>query len=251
MEEFRLIRTIEASGAVQMAIDEAILTARIRNLVPNTLRFFTWKPPCVTIGFFQSLEQEVDVKKARELGVDIVRRYTGGGAVFHDKELTYSIVLSEKEASADIIESYKKICGGIVSGLETLGIKAEFKPINDIVVNGKKISGSAQTRKGGIILQHGTILMDTDVKKMFSLLKVPDEKFRDKMIKAAQERVTSLKTEAGREINRKELENAIVSGFGNVFGARFSEGRLTKEETKLAERLQKGKYSTKDWCCWR
>jgi len=234
-----------------MAIDEAILTARSKDQVPNTLRFFTWKPVAVTIGFFQSMEQEVDVNKTRELGIDMIRRYTGGGAVFHDKELTYSITLSEKDAPQDIIESYKKICAGIVNGLKSIGIDSEFRPINDITVNGKKISGNAQTRRGGVILQHGTILLDVDAKKMFSVLKVPDEKIRDKAIKNVEERVTSLKKELGRDINIEDLEKALTAGFEQVFDVKFEGGELTSGEIETAERLYKEKYSTKEWCYWR
>jgi len=236
---------------MQMAIDEAILIARMNGLVMNTLRFYTWKPACVTIGFFQSLEQEVDIKKAKELGIDIVRRYTGGGAVLHDKELTYSIVLDEREVSSNIIESYKKICKCLIKGLGSFGIKAEFAPINDIVVNRRKISGNAQTRKEGFVLQHGTILMDIDPQKMFSVLKIPDEKIRDKMIKSAEERVTSVKREVGREISLEELERGLIKGFEDIFGVKFRERDLTEEELKLAEKLCKEKYSTKEWCMWR
>jgi len=251
MTIWRVVRQIEAKGAMQMAIDEAMLIARIRKKIPNTLRFFTWKPACVTIGFFQSLRQEVDAEKAKELGIDVVRRYTGGGAVLHDRELTYSIVLSEKDVPSDIIESYKKICSGIVNGLKSIGIDSEFMPINDILVNGKKISGNAQTRREGFVLQHGTILMDVDAKKMFSVLKVPDEKIRDKMIKSVEERVTSLKKEAGREIGCRELEDALIKGFEKAFGAEFMEAGLTDWELRQAEKLCREKYSTRKWCYWR
>ena len=246
--KWRLVRHIETSGAMQMATDESILNARIRDEVPNTLRFFTWKPPCVTVGFFQGLEQEVDTKRAESLGIDVVRRYTGGGAVFHDRELTYSIALLEKDTKEDIIESYREICSGITEGLKSVGIDAKFVPINDIIVNGKKISGNAQTRKEGVVLQHGTILLDVDVEKMFSILRVPDEKIRDKMIASVSERVTSLKRELGKEIAVKELEKAIVAGFEKVFGAEFEESGLTEKETKEAEKLCREKYSTREWC---
>ncbi len=247
MKTWRLIKTIEANGAMQMAIDEAILTFRIRNSVPNTLRFFTWNPPCLSIGYFQSLEKEVDVKNAGNQGVDIVRRYTGGGAVFHDKELTYSLAVSEEDVPQDIIASYQKICSAITNGLGHLNINPEFKPINDIIVNGKKISGNAQTRKESVVLQHGTILIDVDIKKMFSLLKVPDEKIKDKMVKAVEERVSSLKKELGRKISVNELRELLKKGFEDAFEVRFEESELTADEKMLAEKLCKEKYSTREW----
>lgn len=230
-----------------MAIDEAMLIARSKNKVPNTLRFFTWKPPAVTVGFFQSLKQEVALEKALASGIDTIRRYTGGGAVFHEHELTYSIVLSEKDISKDIIASYKMICSGIVNALSSLGLKAQFKPINDIVVNGKKISGNAQTRRHNVVLQHGTVLCDVNIPKMFSILKVPNEKIRHKMILAVEERVTSLKKELGHDVDVKELETKMIKGFEKALNVKFSEGSLTKQELKFAEQLYKNKYSTKAW----
>ncbi len=251
MKTWRLIKTITDNGARQMAIDEAILTARIKGKVPNTLRFFTWQPPCVTIGFFQNLEEEVNLIKAQSMGIDVVRRYTGGGAVLHEHESTYSLAISEKDASSDIVESYKDICSGIIKALLSLGIKAEFKPINDIIVGNKKISGNAQTRKSGVILQHGTILLDLDLEKMFSVLNVPDEKIKDKMIKVAEERVTSLKNELGKEIVNEEIEKALVYGFKKAFKIKMEVGELTSEELKHTEKLYKEKYTNNKWTNWR
>ena len=236
---------------MQMAIDEAILISRIKGLVPNTLRFFSWEPSAVTIGFFQSLKQEVDISAAKKNGVDIIRRYTGGGAVFHEHELTYSLAISENDAPKGIIESYQYICSGIVESLKLIGLEAEFKPINDIIVNGKKISGSAQTRKNGIILQHGTIIIDVDVEKMFSLLKVPDEKIKDKMIASVKDRVTSLNNELKPNLNQSELEKTFEQGFSTALDTELISEDLTPEEIKTAEKLHKEKYNTKEWNYWR
>jgi len=240
----RLLNDIKTNGAMQMAIDEAILTNCIKNKIP-CLRFFEWEPSCVTIGFFQAIKKEVDLEKAKSEGIDVVRRYTGGGAVFHDKELTYSIFLPEEMVGRDILDSYDLICGGIIKGFEKLGIKAEFKAINDIIVNGKKISGNAQTRRNNWVLQHGTILLDVDVEKMFSLLKVPDEKIRDKLIQVVKERVTSIRHE-GYNFSFKDIKEALVFGFSELFGE-FEQSLLTKEEVELSEKLVKEKYSTNEW----
>lgn len=248
---WRLLNTITDKAAYQMAVDEAMLAARAAGETPNTLRFFTWEPPAITVGYFQSLEQEVDIAAARESGIDLVRRYTGGGAVYHDQELTYSLVLSEAEAPADIVESYGYLCSGVVEGLRLLGLAAEFKPINDCLVNGRKISGSGQTRKNGVILQHGTILLGVDVDRMFSLLKVPDEKIKDKLIASVKERVTSVKNELGREIGTAELEKSFTAGFAKALGAEFKPGELTDAERAAANKLYKEKYSTDAWNFWR
>ncbi|MFW5991322.1 MAG: lipoate--protein ligase family protein [Candidatus Nanoarchaeia archaeon] len=246
MNTWRLIETKETDGAMQMAIDEAILIQRMKNKVPNTLRFFTWNPACLTIGYFQNLAKEVNTETAKVLGVDVVRRYTGGGAVLHENELTYSLAIPEEKVSQDIKESYRIICNALIKGMSLLGINAGFQPVNDITVNNKKISGNAQTRKGGVILQHGTILLDVDVKKMFKLLKVSNEKIKDKMIKSAEERVTSL-NEINSSVTFKKLSEALIRGFEEEFEIKLEEGELTVEELSLADKLYREKYAAKKW----
>ncbi len=247
-KNWRLINIINDAGAKQMAIDEAILAARSQNLVENTLRFFTWQPAAITIGFFQNLEQEIDLKKAKSDNIDIIRRYTGGGAVFHQSELTYSLVMAESDLNLSITDSYQYLCHGVVLGLKKLGLKAEFKPINDILVNNKKISGSGQTRKNGVILQHGTILLSVDVEKMFSYLKIPDEKLKGKMITNVKERVTSLSNEL-KNINfdLNYLKDIFTQGFAQALTANFNIKTLTKDEEKIAEKLYKNKYLSHNW----
>ncbi|MBS7639064.1 lipoate--protein ligase family protein [Candidatus Bathyarchaeota archaeon] len=234
-----------------MALDEAIVIARSKNLVPNTLRFFRWEPSAVSIGYFQSMEEEVDVEACNRLGIDYVRRRTGGGAVYHDRdgELTYSIVISENHPliSRDFQKTYEILCSGLVRGLRLLGIPAEFKPINDIVIGGKKISGNAQTRGMGIVHQHGTILRDVNPKLMFTVLKVPSEKIRDKMIKSVEERVTSIKSYLGREVTFEELKNALISGFEEALNIELVPGEITDFEERMAMKLKMEKYSTREW----
>ena len=232
---------------LNMAVDEAIMTMVSKGKVPATLRFFGWKPPAISIGYFQSLDKEVDLEKCKELEVDYVRRITGGGAVFHDKEITYSIHLLEKDVPKDIMQSYDLICGAIIKGLQSIGIDAKYAPLNDIIVNGKKISGNAQTRRMGVCLQHGTILIDVDVDKMFSLLKVPDEKIRDKMIATVKERVTSINKETGQNVDYNDMAIALRKGFEEQFNVKCKEENLTQEELELAEFIKKEKFGTYEW----
>ncbi len=186
-KEIRVIETGYDTAYWNMAVDEVLLNST--NDVP-ALRIYGWKPTAVSIGYFQRMEEEIDVKKCKQLDIDVVRRITGGGSVLHDSELTYSFIT--KRYPQSIIESYKWICDAVVISINKLGLDAKFSPLNDIVINGKKISGNAQTRKKGTLLQHGTILLGVDTEKMFSILKVPSEKIRDKMISYASERVTGL-----------------------------------------------------------
>ncbi|MCX8170775.1 MAG: lipoate--protein ligase family protein [Candidatus Bathyarchaeota archaeon] len=251
VEKWRLLDTGLKDAFYNMALDEAIAIARSRNIVPNTIRFFRWEPSAVSIGYFQSMEEEVDVEACRRLAIDFVRRRTGGGAVYHDRdgELTYSIIVNEDHplVSRDFQRTYENLCSGLVKGLRLLGVPAEFKPINDIVVEGKKISGNAQTRGMGVVHQHGTILRDVNPTIMFTVLKVPSEKIRDKMIKSAEERVTSIKRYLGREVSFEELKHALIEGFEESFGIELVPGKIEDFEEQLAIKLREEKYSAEWW----
>jgi len=248
-EEWRLLETENYTAAANMAIDRAVLVANSEGKVPPTVRFFTWKPPAISIGYFQSLKEEVDLDVCRKLGIDYVRRITGGGAVFHDEELTYSIVIPESHSQIpkNIIESYGRICGALMKGLKHLGIGSKYAPINDIITGGKKISGNAQTRKLKTVLQHGTILIDVDVDKMFSLLKVPNEKIKDKLIADVKQRVTSVKQILGEDIHFKEAAEAMKIGFEEEFNVELIDGNLTEEEIELTKKFERECFSTRDW----
>lgn len=169
----KILPLSENTASENMRFDEDLLAKRARGDIPNTLRFYTWNPRAISVGFSQKIEDEVNLDVAKEFGVDVVQRVTGGGAVLHDDEITYSIVLSEKDVPMDVIESYKVICSVLVSALRSLGLNAEHKPINDVVIDGRKVSGSAQTRKNGVVLQHGTILLGVDDDFMRQILKKP------------------------------------------------------------------------------
>ncbi len=251
VEEWRLLDTGLHDAFYNMALDEAIATARSRNLVPNTVRFYRWEPSAVSIGYFQSMNDEVNIAACEERGINYIRRITGGGAVYHDRdgELTYSIIMNEDHEliPRDIQKSYQTICSGLVSGLKFLGLPAEFKPINDIIVGGKKISGNAQTRRLGVVHQHGTILRKVDPALMFTVLNVPSEKIRDKLIKSTEERVTSINRTLGREVSFEELKEALIRGFEESFKIRLVLGETLNFEKRLASKLKVEKYATKEW----
>lgn len=251
IDKWRFLDTDGRDAFFNMGLDEAIVIAREKNLVPNTLRFFRWEPSAVSIGYFQSMEEEVDVAECDRRGVDYVRRRTGGGAVYHDRdgELTYSIIISEdhKLVSTDIQKTYQTLCSGLTVGLNILGIPAKFKIINDIVVDGKKISGNAQTRRKGVVHQHGTILIKVDPSLMFKLLKVPNEKIRDKLISSVEERVTSINSYLKKNVSLSEINKAFKTGFERAFNIKLDSGQLIGFEIDLAKKLKKEKYASKDW----
>lgn len=256
---WRVIELETHDAFMNMALDEACAEAVAKGAGNSadaslpTIRFYRWQPSAVSIGYFQSLEDEINVEACEAAGVDIIRRRTGGGAVYHDYEgeITYSVIVPEKDFGMGITESYHEICGWIVRSLARVGIESEFKPINDIIVSasGKKISGNAQTRRGGVILQHGTILYTVDVRKMFSLLKVGKEKIADKLIAAVEDRVTSVSDvcmSGGREIISQEaVYDALRDGFTE--GKKFEIGTWSASELARANVLAGERYRTKEW----
>lgn len=242
---WRLIPFSYHSAAMNMAIDEAV-SDWVRSGSSNpTIRFYGWRPSAVSIGCFQSLADEVDTDACKRLGVDYVRRWTGGGAVYHDQwgEVTYSVIAPENLVSKEINEEYRRICGMIVEGLASLGVEAEFHSINDVLVEGKKISGSAQTRRKGVFLQHGTVLFDLEVEKMFSLLKVPHAKLSDKLISEAKERVTCLRDHSSASM--ADLISSLRAAFTR--GINFSQSDLTQKEMEEARTLAREKYANDEW----
>lgn len=247
--EIRLLQTGYLNAATNMAIDESVMHHVASGKSPPTFRLYGWKPPAVSIGYFQSLAEEVDLEVCKQLGVDIVRRITGGGAVYHDDEVTYSAVIPQKWESIpqSIPESYEFICGGILEGLKELGMDASFQGLNDIAVGGKKISGNAQTRRHGVVLQHGTILIDVNPEKMFTLLRVPSEKTRKKLIKSARERVTCINEVLPGSAAFEDVVSALANGFEKSLDVGFERSQLDKGELSQAKELAEKKYGTEDW----
>ncbi len=251
MEELRFLDLETHSAAINMAIDEAIMRSLRDGAAVPTFRIYRWQPSAVSIGVFQSMREEVNLDYCKTFGIDVVRRITGGGAVYHDYdgEITYSVILPQghRLAPADILESYKLLCKGIILALRHLGIKAEFRPVNDIVTGGKKISGNAQTRRFSCLLQHGTTLLGLDVRKMFSVLRVPQEKISDKMIDDVKQRVTSIRDVLGEMVGMTELRDAIVAGFSEALKVELVPGALSRTEWEMANTLAREKYSSDEW----
>jgi lipoate-protein ligase A len=252
---WRFLKLEVKDAFTNMAVDEAILSARIAGMVPNTLRFYRWKPSAVSIGRFQDVFKEVYVENCRKHGVDIVRRITGGGAVYHDHvgEITYSVVVKESDLGfTDVATTYDVICKGLIEATKMLGISADFNPGDpkkcpNVTINRRKISGSAQSRRKRILLQHGTFLLNTNLEKMFTFLRVPWAKTCMEVIPVAEKRLTSVEEELGTNVSTKEAHQALVRGFQKAFEAQPMEGKLTSYEQKLAEKLRREKFATDRW----
>ncbi|NWG11079.1 lipoate--protein ligase family protein [Candidatus Bathyarchaeota archaeon] len=255
MSNWRLLKLETCNAFANMAFDEAILTARINHLVPNTIRFYCWQPSAVSIGKFQDIRNEVLIDNCRKHGVDFVRRITGGGTVYHDTkdEITYSAIINKQDLNVkDIATVYAKIYAGIAEALRVLGVTADFnlgdaKTCPNLTVNGKKISGSAQSHKKGVVLQHGTLLLDVDLEKMFTFLRVPWAKTCMEIVNVAKHKITSIKQESMRNISIGEAEQALTIGFQKALDIKLVSGELAAYERELAEKLCKEKYSTNEW----
>ena len=247
--ELRLLEMGVNDAYFNMGLDEAILESVSKGLELPTLRLYGWKPKAISLGYFQGARQELDLDACKRSGVNVVRRITGGGAVLHDKEVTYSLSLPETHplARSSIIESYEVICSALVRGMAFLGLDTQFAPINDILWRGKKVSGNAQTRKHACILQHGTILLHVDVEEMFSLLLVPKEKAAGKLIADVKQRVGSLSEALNRDVGFEETSKALIRGFSEALNIKLISGKPSKEELLRARSLAAEKFSTEAW----
>lgn len=264
---WRLIDTGHRSAAENMAIDEAMQRAHGRGEVPPTLRFYGWDPPAVSIGYFQSMSGEVDLAACRERGYGYVRRPTGGRAIFHHIELTYSVVIREDLLPGTVLETYQVLAAGLLSGLRALGAPAEMAAgekdprlsggeaspacfdvpsAYELVVGGRKVIGSAQTRREGTILQHGAILLDLDADTLFAVLKLPVA-VRDRALAHLRQRAAGLREVLGRTVPYAEGVAAFTSGFATALGLDLHPGTLLPAEAAAAARLVDDKYGSDDW----
>jgi lipoate-protein ligase A len=254
MDTWRLLPIQIHNAFMNMAIDEAILTTRIAELVPNTLRFYRWEPSTVSIGKNQNPEAEVYLDACKLLGADVVRRISGGGTVYHDclGEITYGVIAKTADlGTADVTTVYSKIYEAIQAALALLGITADFsggdtKNCPNMTVGGKKISGSSQAITRGVVLQHGTVLRSVDLPKMFTLLKLKSVAC-SQAVDIARRKITSVENELGHAVEPETVADALVKGFASVLNVNLELGALIPYELELADRLCQEKYGTDEW----
>jgi lipoate-protein ligase A len=264
--DWRLIEDEHRDGAWNMAVDEAIMLAVAAERVPPTLRLYGWDPAAVSLGYFQDADEGVDRAAIARLGFGLVRRPTGGRAILHDDEVTYSVAIREADIphGHSVMGSYRVISRGIEAGLQRLGVGAQLvdKRPNvpeakagelptvcfakasrcDMVVDGRKIVGSAQVRRDGAILQHGSVPMTIDLDDHAAVMPGVagnSEKLSDAACGVADA--------LGRCITFGELAAAIVAGFPEALGVELTTAALTPDELAEAERLYRDKFSTDQW----
>ena len=235
---------------MNMSVEEAIPRAVGEGRAPNTVRFWH-NSNTIVLGCFQSADLEVNYDACRETGTTIVRRFTGGGAVYHDAgNLNYAISLRKGHSLVqdnDLQLVFRELSKGAVEGLRSLGVPAEFQPINDIQINGKKVSGAAGSIKWGTVFHHGCILVASDLAILGKVLNVPKVKLADRHVASVQKRVTTVRDELHKDVETRDVRDAIVQGIESSYDVKLVEGQLTNSELASAKELYDTKYSTSKW----
>lgn len=253
-------------GASNMAIDEAILVGVGDGQSPPTLRFYAWSPPCVSLGYSQVMREVVDLDACRRDGVTWVRRPTGGRAILHTDELTYSVTLpaAEKRALGSVVESYRRLSRGLLAGFRRLGLEVvqaepmEAKPADlsaacfdapshyEITVRGKKLMGSAQVRRQDAVLQHGALPLTGDVSRLVDYLRLSDEA-RAALRVELRRRAITLAEALGEATPVNRAAEALAHGFAEALDLRLEPGELSRREQALARQLREEKYAADGW----
>ena len=264
---WRLLLTPEAPGAWNMAVDEAILEAATHREVLPTLRLYAWNPPCLSLGYAQPIS-DVDESRQEEFGWDLVRRPTGGRAILHTDELTYSVCGPEDEPvlAGDILSSYKRLSSAILAAIEQIGISVQALPQKknanskspepvcfevpsnyEITADGKKLVGSAQARRQGGVLQHGTLPLYGDLTRIVQVLSFPSQTSREQAAERLLSRAATLNTAMGEIVSWKQAADSFIQAFQNTLDLELAPGQLTEAERTRAEQLVDKKYGNPAW----
>lgn len=271
---WRLIRSGRHPGAYNMALDEALWQqfggqVEAGQTPAPVLRLYGWEPAALSLGYAQRAEREVDFEACERLGVDWVRRPTGGRAILHDRgELTYSLVAAcnDPHFSGGVLESYRKISGALVKGLGNLGVAAELAgkerrgadgavtaacfdapSAYEVTWQERKIIGSAQARRKDVLLQQGTILLTVDLEKLFTVLKPPARSSRAEAIAQVASRLTSIEEARGGPVSFSQAEEAFAVAFAEHFEVNLSPASPGAAEIALAQQLTLAKYANLAW----
>jgi lipoate-protein ligase A len=264
--KWRLLIHEAAPGAWNMAVDEAIARMVAEGDAPPTLRFYAWTPPCVSLGRHQSAAA-VDAARCRALGYDIVRRPTGGRAILHTDEFTYSAIAAPDQPPMQglVLESYLRLSRGLVAGLARLDIAAEPAPGSnragpnasaacfevpsayELMAAGRKLLGSAQHRRAKVVLQHGSLPLHGDLTRLAACLALPDEAEREKLRRALADHAGTVEQILGRRVSFDEAAAAMQAGFSEALDLKLIPGKLSPDEIALADKLAREQYGDPAW----
>jgi len=233
----RVIDTGLRTGRENIAHDQAMIDAHVDGVIPDSFKFIHFKP-CALVGRHQDLSQELKLDTCKRLGVQTVRRVTGGGAIYLDEgQLGWALICDRRTVGGDLSEITEKICTAAALGLSKLGIDARFRPRNDIEVDGQKISGTGGFFDGNTLMFQGTVLIDLDPATMMAVLNVPAHKLKKRALENAAERVTCLKALMGRVPSMDEVKKALLAGFAEHFSFKFKHTATRVVVEKLAKEL--------------
>jgi len=267
MTTWRLLITQPARGAWNMAVDEAILQHIGRGASTPTLRLYAWTPACLSLGHAQPFS-DVDVLRLKQRGWEVVRRLTGGRAILHTDELTYSVIApaDEPRVAGSVLESYNRLAQALLRAVQTLELPVEMKdevgrnsisPNNpvcfevpstyEITVDGKKLIGSAQARKKEGVLQHGSLPLTGDLTRICQALVFENETARELASGRLLERATTVESALGRAVSWEEAAQAFVRAFEAQLGLSLQSGELSESESKRADELVRAKYNHPSW----
>ncbi|NLF10175.1 MAG: lipoate--protein ligase family protein [Anaerolineaceae bacterium] len=265
---WRLILDGEADGPTNMALDDAILEAVGAEASPPTLRFYGWSPPCLTLGRSQP-QAEADLEACRAAGVHVVRRPSGGQAILHTDELTYSIALRQADPRAEggVLEVYRLLSDGLLLGLNRLGVGAvsaagkadagvktpicfETPSAYEIVANGLKLVGSAQWRARGAVLQHGTLPLQGDLGRIVHYLSFPETE-REEQARRLLARATTLEAVLGCRLPFDQVADALAAGLAQVLNVTLAPGSFSAGEQARAAELRRTRYTDPEWTARR
>jgi lipoyl(octanoyl) transferase len=258
--DWRLLVTDATDGATNMAIDEALWRSRGSAAAPPTVRFFAWDPPTVSLGYGQVLDDHVDAAACRALGVGLVRRPTGGSAIYHDgpeRELTYTVVATNDDlgVTGDLLEAYRWIARALARGLRALGAAVEIVGLPraggpvpafcfartgryEIEIDGRKLVGSAQRRRGRCFLQHGSVLLGADEPRLRALFPTTPDPMAT---------LTTLEAALGRRPKFEEVARALEAAFEAEHDLVLRPGGLSEDEQAHVARLVTEKYASDAW----
>ena len=229
-----------------LAMDEAIFREVEAERSPTTLRFYRNRN-AVILGCFQLAEEEVDLGYAERKGIKVAKRFTGGGAVYHDMgDLNFSVISRDHYGIGFNVEKlFEVMMAGAVSSLQLAGVPELAWGMNDVTSRKKKIMGAAATMKKGVLLFHAALLVDTNLNEIASVLQVPGIKLKDKGVATILERVSNIKELCGKDV--EQIRKAVMEGYAKELAFTYKDGRLTDREEMLVERLHREKYTKQDW----
>jgi lipoate-protein ligase A len=267
-DAWRLLLDAPAGGAWNMAVDEVLLDGVAAGTAAPTLRFYEWSPPCLSLGYFQPFDV-VDLDACRALGVEVVRRPTGGRAILHDRELTYSVALPASALGHDggVLPSYYRLSLALQDGLRRLGVPATLAPesavsiptvhgpvcfdrpsAHEILLQGRKLVGSAQMRRGGGILQHGSILIEPRIDKLRACLRLPHDSLASRAGDGSERLEAGVAGLAEVGVSQPaRIAVAIADAFAARFGVRLVVAPLRPDELAAVGALASSKYQSAAW----